>query len=1109
MGTSNSLPNVRTTSDLTIKVRLKDGGLAIDWTGLTDIKAWIYSDEQRAIAGRCTVSIDQADSTLLLCDYSAFKPQYLGVNRIIVQCKNEGRTKTYDTPALNFVPFSTMDSREIPLSEPDDIEAHIEVQDVSSSILDEVIIAALNATERANEAAAAAEHMVDIHTGPQGPQGPQGEEGPQGEQGPQGEDGPQGEQGPQGEDGPQGPTGATPDISIGTVETGAAGSEAQASMTGTPENPVLNLTIPRGDPGVVQAKYVQVENLPAASASTMNALYLVPSELGMPNVYDVYYTTEVGRETYSWILLCSTQINLADYATKAELSQLEQKVDVTTVLKSLSYESRTKKKWIDTSGQINTGTSDAMVVDVYLVTPSASYFVNGRVGTGTNACLVAFYDQSGAFISGSAYYTGASPYNGVMVTAPVNAVSMAVAGNTSASYPYSPSATEFGTKTLDKVIAGATLPPASNAVYNDRANIAIITGKNIPFRHGAIKGLTGSTISYNENAARIQTDLPTENVSAVVIADEDYVISAAALYNDILPSSFVNLASYISSDGKTLDLEAVSVSGYNRIAIVIKKSDDSSLLSVSNIDEIVKIIPKSSQNEAQAVTKNFDLLAGALSVSTGYYSTVLGYDVNYSHTPKFIRISGEMVIKTRNLSGSVLYYNGSQAFISRTVFDTMGSDYTLSPPTNAALFRVTLNTTDGGIMPLGILVSGQWDADESEFQNRPSDSGYQHVTALVRIKSNAVPSDVVSEITEQYVMTTDSGILHLPSSYTKDGSPTPLIIFLHGSADKYSVSSTRFATNNPLAPEWDAAGYAQLDVDMVPDIYPQDVTNPSGTGDDYECVLAAYEWVIAHFNIARNGFYLIGRSRGAQAVLTILGKYDPIKFPVLCAISNDGANSIVDYVLFMESGTNARWQLFCDSHGLPSAGRPSYSSGYLLANSSIVQFLRDNIGIWWNKAMTGIRMLIDNPTEYQTPTDIFDLIVASYNAATQKGKDFCDFVRACKFRSPIPLRFDWCKQDTIQDWDAHSWGTYSSALKDAFVNNVFTGNAVYREWPTSPENPDKDPHFHEQLNFLDGDYKLPNGVVITDPSMARLEWLLWCQSHDHRYFGSIQPVGVE
>jgi len=364
MGTSNSLPNVRTTSDLTIKVRLKDGGLAIDWTGLTDIKAWIYSDVQKAIAGRCTVSIDQADSTLLLCDYSAFKPQYLGVNRIIVQCKNEGRTKTYDTPALNFVPFSTMDSRETPLSNPDDIEAHIEVQDVSSSILDEVIIAALNATERANDAAAAAEHMTDIHQGPPGPAGKapyidettgnwfvwdddedayvDSEIHAQGVAGngiaswsvvESDQDGGSNVVTVTFTDGnseiftyKNGHTGATPQITIGTVETGAAGSEAEASMTGTPENPVLNLTIPRGDPGVVQAKYIEVQNLPAASASTMNALYLVPSELGTPNVYDVYYTTEVGRETYSWIKLCTTEINLSNYATKDELTQLEAEV---------------------------------------------------------------------------------------------------------------------------------------------------------------------------------------------------------------------------------------------------------------------------------------------------------------------------------------------------------------------------------------------------------------------------------------------------------------------------------------------------------------------------------------------------------------------------------------------------------------------------------------------------------------------------------------------------------------------------------------------------------------------------------------------------------------
>ena len=48
----------------------------------------------------------------------------------------------------------------------------------------------------------------------------------------------------------RGATGATPDISIGTVETLPAGSAATASMTGTPEHPVLNLGIPEGEQGV-------------------------------------------------------------------------------------------------------------------------------------------------------------------------------------------------------------------------------------------------------------------------------------------------------------------------------------------------------------------------------------------------------------------------------------------------------------------------------------------------------------------------------------------------------------------------------------------------------------------------------------------------------------------------------------------------------------------------------------------------------------------------------------------------------------------------------------------------------------------------------------------
>lgn len=162
-----TLENVRTASDVTMPTRLKDGGVAIDWTTLTDIKAWLFSDAQKAIAGRCDVSINQADSNLLVCEYSASKPQYLGVNRLIVQAKYQGRTKTYDVPVFNFVSRTAAATGTVTIDDPV-VDVEIVVEDVSSSILDNIIAAALDAAARAEAAAQEAEHMVDIHTGPEG-----------------------------------------------------------------------------------------------------------------------------------------------------------------------------------------------------------------------------------------------------------------------------------------------------------------------------------------------------------------------------------------------------------------------------------------------------------------------------------------------------------------------------------------------------------------------------------------------------------------------------------------------------------------------------------------------------------------------------------------------------------------------------------------------------------------------------------------------------------------------------------------------------------------------------------------------------------------------------
>lgn len=85
--------------------------------------------------------------------------------------------------------------------------------------------------------------------GVQGPPGEKGDTGPQGEKGDKGDTGAQGPKGDTGETGPAGQTGATPNLQIGEVTTLDAGSDATASITGTPENPQLNFGIPKGADG--------------------------------------------------------------------------------------------------------------------------------------------------------------------------------------------------------------------------------------------------------------------------------------------------------------------------------------------------------------------------------------------------------------------------------------------------------------------------------------------------------------------------------------------------------------------------------------------------------------------------------------------------------------------------------------------------------------------------------------------------------------------------------------------------------------------------------------------------------------------------------------------
>ena len=260
---TSTLQNFRVGSDLTVKVRLKDGGVAIDWSTLSGIRAVLYSDAQSSIAGRCDVTVDGEDPTLLVCRYAATKMQYLGVNRIVVSAKYMGMTKTYDKPVFTFVRWTAdQEGEQITIEDPE-VTVEIEVQDVTSSILQEAVDAALSAAEKAEEAAAlvplqvlqdCVEATEDANEAAEAANaaGITSVEASIADN----------EPGTPSVEatmlnkiltlvfhhlkGVKGDTGATPNITVGTVTTGEPGTAVVVTMTGTAESPVLNITIPQG-----------------------------------------------------------------------------------------------------------------------------------------------------------------------------------------------------------------------------------------------------------------------------------------------------------------------------------------------------------------------------------------------------------------------------------------------------------------------------------------------------------------------------------------------------------------------------------------------------------------------------------------------------------------------------------------------------------------------------------------------------------------------------------------------------------------------------------------------------------------------------------------------
>lgn len=163
-------------------------------------------------------------------------------------------------------------------------------------------------------------------------------------------------------------------------------------------------------------QYVDVATLPTASADTLGKIYLVGPTNG---VYDRYYTSYDGS-AYSWVAAGTTEINLANYATKAELSQLSQEMVTKRTGRNLfDYSGAELNKRLTASGGLANDTN-YLVTDYIPVIEGENYYISDVGSSLTTSQYICFFSPQKVFVS-SEHYT--SPRN-TLVTIPTGCAYM-------------------------------------------------------------------------------------------------------------------------------------------------------------------------------------------------------------------------------------------------------------------------------------------------------------------------------------------------------------------------------------------------------------------------------------------------------------------------------------------------------------------------------------------------------------------------------------------------------------------------------------------------------------------------------------------------------------
>lgn len=127
----------------------------------------------------------------------------------------------------------------------------------------------------------------------------------------------------------------------------------------------------------------------------------------------------------------------------------------------------------------------------------------------------------------------------------------------------------------------------------------------------------------------------------------------------------------------------------------------------------------------------------------------------------------------------------------------------------------------------------------------------------------------------------DHGVLYLPTSYTRDGRPCPLIIFCHGtggfdfnSANPAYTDYLNFLTHNGYAVALCSGETAFYRTNIYNNLI--DITDSKCNPLLFACYRSLYNYLIRDFNIDDSGVYLLAKSAGGLSA-SFLAYWQPFK----------------------------------------------------------------------------------------------------------------------------------------------------------------------------------------------------------------------------------------